>query len=213
MGSEITRPVRVLVVDDHPLMREGIAAVLGTHADIAVVGEADDGRQAIDAYATLRPDVTLMDLQMPHMDGITAISGICGRWPGARILVLTTFNGDVQTLRALKAGACGYLLKNMIRKDLVTAIREATRGRVNLQPEVAAKLGEHALDAPLSARELDVLRLVAAGKANKQVAAALSLSEETVKSHMKSILGKLNARDRTHAVVIGLERGILDSWP
>ena len=210
---ETAAPIRVLVVDDHPLMREGVAAVLGAEGDMVVVGEASTGREAIDAFRELNPDVTLMDLQMPVMDGISAIAEICGRWPDARVLVLTTFNGDVQTLRALKAGACGYLLKNMIRKDLKGAIRDAHRGRVNLQPEVAAKLGRHALDEQLSAREMEVLRQVAAGGANKQIAARLSLSEETVKSHMKSILGKLKARDRTHAVMIGLERGILDSWP
>ncbi len=213
LQPESPRPIRVLVVDDHPLMREGVIAVLDTLEDISVVGEAATGREAIEVFATLQPDVTLMDLQMPLMDGITATAEIRRQFPDARILVLTTFNGDVQTLRALKAGACGYLLKGMIRKELVTAIREAHRGRVNLRPEVVAELGKHALDEQLSARELDVLRLVAGGHANKQIAARLSLSEETVKSHMKSILGKLKARDRTHAVVIGLARGVLDAWP
>jgi len=205
--------IRVLVVDDHPLMREGVTAVLSAQEDIAVIGEATSGREAIDSCLALNPDVTLMDLQMPGMDGISAISEIRRHRPDARVLVLTTFNGDVLTLRALKAGACGYLLKSMIRKELVAAIREAHRGRVPLRPEVAAKLGEHALDDQLSARELEVLRRVAAGSPNKVIAAALSLSEETVKSHMKNILSKLKARDRTHAVVIGLERGILDAWP
>jgi DNA-binding NarL/FixJ family response regulator len=205
-------PIRVLAVDDHPLMREGVEAVLGAQDDMQLVGEAATGREAVSLFTALQPDVTLMDLQMPQMDGITAIRKIRAQSPAARILVLTTFNGDVQTLRALKAGACGYLLKDMIRKDLVSAIREAHRGRVILRPEVAANLDSHALDEPLSDRELEVLRLVAGGRANKQVANELSLSEETVKTHMKSILSKLHARDRTHAVVIGLERGVIDAW-
>lgn len=213
MSAENIAPIRVLVVDDHPLMREGVAAVLGSENDIVVVGEASTGREAVKAFKDLRPDVTLMDLQMPVMDGISAIAEICAELSSARVLVLTTFSGDVQTLRALKAGACGYLLKSMIRKELKNAIRDAHRGSVNLMPEVAETLGRHALDEKLSVREMDVLREVAAGGANKQIAARLSLSEETVKSHMKSILSKLKARDRTHAVVIGLERGILDSWP
>lgn len=212
MTSVETR-IRVLVVDDHPLMREGVMGVLGTAQDVVVVGEASTGREAVHSFQRLRPDVTLMDLQMPEMDGLRAICEICERWPGGRIIVLTTFSGDVQTLRALKAGACGYLLKGMIRKDLVAAVHDAHRGRLALRPEVAAKLGEHALDEALSARETEVLRQVAAGGANKQIAARLSVSEETVKSHMKSIMGKLKAQDRTHAVMIGLERGILDSWP
>jgi DNA-binding NarL/FixJ family response regulator len=205
-------PIRVLLVDDHPLMREGVASVLDGLDDIKVVGEAATGSEAIRLFAELQPDITLMDLQMPEMDGITAIRKIRAQLPAARILVLTTFNGDVQTLRALKAGACGYLLKNMIRKDLLTAIREAHRGRHSLPPEVASNLDSHALDEQLSARELEVLRLVAGGRANKQVAAELSVTEETVKTHMKNILCKLHARDRTQAVVIGLERGILDAW-
>lgn len=213
MDENAGAPIRVLVVDDHPLMREGVTAVLSTQPDIIVVGEAASGREAIDYCLGQNPDVTLMDLQMPGMDGISAISEIRRHRPDARVLVLTTFNGDVLTLRALKAGACGYLLKSMIRKELVAAIREAHRGRVALRPEVAAKLGEHALDEQLSTRELEVLRLVAAGNPNKAIATRLSLSEETVKSHMKSILSKLKARDRTHAVMLGLDRGILDAWP
>lgn len=212
MEPDSETPIRVLLVDDHPLMREGVAAVLGALDDIQVVGEAATGSEAIRLFAELQPDITLMDLQMPEMDGITAIRKIRAQSPEARILVLTTFNGDVQTLRALKAGACSYLLKDMIRKDLVTAIHEAHRGRTSLPPEVAANLDSHALDEQLSARELEVLRLVAGGRANKQVAAELSITEETVKTHMKSILCKLHARDRTHAVVIGLERGVLDAW-
>lgn len=212
--EEVTgAPIEVLVVDDHPLMREGIRAVLSTHEDIHVIGEATCGREAIQACLRQHPDITLMDLQMPGMDGISAIAEIRRHQPEARVLVLTTFNGDVLTLRALKAGACGFLLKSMIRKELAAAIREAHQGRVALRPEVAAKLGEHALDESLSGRELEVLRHVATGSPNKVIAARLCLSEETIKSHMKSVLSKLKARDRTHAVVIGLERGFLDAWP
>jgi len=212
MEGSIDTPIKVLVVDDHPLMREGVIAVLSSHEDIRVVGEASSGRDAVQAHLHLNPHITLMDVQMPGLDGISALGEIRRHRPHARVLVLTTFSGDVLTLRALKAGACGYLLKGMIRKELVTAIREAHRGRVTLRPEVAAKLGQHALDEHLSPREIEVLRQVADGSPNKVIAARLSLSEETVKSHMKNVLSKLKARDRTHAVVIGMERGFLDAW-
>jgi DNA-binding NarL/FixJ family response regulator len=212
MPTSAPPSIRVLVVDDHPVMREGVSAIISTEQGISVVGQASTGREAIDAFRELRPDVTLMDLQMPEMDGITAIAEICNRWPQARILVLTTFKGDVQTLRALKAGACGYLLKSMIRKELMGAIRDAHRGRVTLLPEIAAQLGQHALDEKLSDREIEVLRLVAIGNANKQIAFVLALSEETIKTHMKSILTKLHANDRTHAVTIAMQRGIINTW-
>ncbi|MET0282443.1 MAG: response regulator transcription factor [Steroidobacteraceae bacterium] len=212
MPSAPTESIRVLVVDDHPVMREGVAAIIAAEPDLLMVGQAATGREAIDAFRELHPDVTLMDLQMPEMDGISAIAEIMRRWPQARVLVLTTFKGDVQTLRALKAGACGYLLKSMIRKDLLGAIRDAHRGRVNLMPEVAAELGHYALNENLSEREIEVLRHVATGSANKQIAFVLGLSEETIKTHMKSILNKLQANDRTHAVMIAMQRGIINAW-
>ena len=202
--------IRVLVVDDHPLMREGIVAVIQAEADIAVVGEASDGQQAIEAFRRLRPDVTLMDVQMPAMNGIDVIKAIRVEFPNARFIVLTTYQGDVQALRALKAGAGGYLLKSMIWKDLPESIRAVHSGRRKIPPEVAAALAEHVADDMLSERELQVLRRVAVGTSNKVIAAELSLSEATIKAHMKSILAKLGANDRTHAVTIAVKRGFLE---
>ncbi len=206
------RPIRVLVVDDHPLMLDGIVSFIEAEPDMEVVAQAGNGIDAIECFRRHLPDVTLMDLQMAKMDGVTAIKTLCGEYPGARILVLTTYKGDVQALRALNAGACGYLLKSMIRKELLDALRGAARGRNQIMPEVAAEIGLHALDEPLSEREIEVLKAVSAGRANKQVAATLSLSEETVKTHMRNILAKLNAQDRTHAVMIALQRGIITPW-
>ena len=206
------RPIRVLVVDDHPLMLDGIVSFIEAEPDMEVVAQAGNGIDAIECFRRHLPDVTLMDLQMAKMDGITAIKTLCGEYPGARILVLTTYKGDFQALRALNAGACGYLLKSMIRKELLDALRGAARGRNQIMPEVAAEIGLHALDEPLSEREIEVLKAVSAGRANKQVAATLSLSEETVKTHMRNILAKLNAQDRTHAVMIALQRGIITPW-
>jgi len=204
-------PIRVLTVDDHPLLREGIAAVLGVQNDMQVVGEAGDGREAVALHAALRPDVTLMDLQMPVMDGVEAIHAIRSASPQARIVVLTTYRGDVQAVRAFKAGASGYLLKNMLRKELLETIRAVHGGRRRIPPEIAASIAEYAVTDALTDREEEVLRQVAAGLANKQVAHRLEITEETVKTHMKSILAKLSARDRTHAVTIALKRGIIDS--
>ena len=206
------RPIRVLVVDDHPLMLDGIVSFIEAEPDMEVVAQAGNGIDAIECFRRHLPDVTLMDLQMAKMDGVTAIKTLCGEYPGARILVLTTYKGDVQALRALNAGACGYLLKSVIRKELLDALRGAARGRKQIVPEVAAEIGLHALDEPLSEREIEVLKAVSAGRANKQVAATLSLSEETVKTHMRNILAKLNAQDRTHAVMIALQRGIITPW-
>ncbi len=206
------RPIRVLVVDDHPLMLDGIVSFIEAEPDMEVVAQASNGIEAIECFRRHLPDVTLMDLQMAKMDGVTAIKTLCGEYPGARILVLTTYKGDVQALRALNAGACGYLLKSVIRKELLDALRGAARGRKQIVPEVAAEIGLHALDEPLSEREIEVLKAVSAGRANKQVAATLSLSEETVKTHMRNILAKLNAQDRTHAVMIALQRGIITPW-
>ena len=202
--------IRILIVDDHPLVRAGVAALLAGQSDMKLVAEASTGREAIEQFRTHRPDVTLMDLQMPEMNGVDAMIAICGEFPGARFIVLTTYTGDVQVLGALKAGARAYLLKSLVRKDLVETIRLVHSGKKRMPPEVAAELAEHATDEALSAREIEVLRLVSGGNANKEIAAQLSITEETVKGHVKNILAKLGANDRTHAVTIGLKRGIID---
>lgn len=206
----MSEKIKVLMVDDHPLMREGIAAVIQGEEGMVVVGEAADGQQAIEMFRQCRPDVTLMDLQMPVMNGIEAIKAIRLEFPAARFIVLTTYQGDVQALRALKAGATGYLLKSMIWKDLPESIRVVHSGRRRIPSEVASALAEHVADDLLSEREVQVLRLVAVGTANKVIAAELSLSEATVKAHMKNILAKLGANDRTHAVTIAVKRGFLE---
>jgi len=202
--------IRVLAVDDHPLLREGIAALIGTEDDMELIGEASNGREALDLFRKYQPDITLMDLQMPEMNGIDAIGAIRGEFPDARIIVLTTQPGDVQVSRALKAGARGYLLKGMLRKELLETIRAVHAGQKRLSGEAAAEIAEHVADNSLTPREIDVLRLVAAGNANKGIGAQLSLTEVTVKSHVKNILAKLGASDRTHAVTIALKRGIID---
>jgi DNA-binding NarL/FixJ family response regulator len=204
------QPIRVLAVDDHPLLREGIATLLAAQPDMKLVAEASNGREAIEQYRTHRPDVILMDLQMPEMNGVDAMIAICSEFPAARVIVLTTYTGDVQVMRALKAGARGYLLKNLLRKELLETIRVVHAGQKRIPPDVASQLAEHATDETLSAREIEVLRLVAGGNANKEIAAQLSITEETVKGHIKNILAKLGANDRTHAVTIGLKRGIID---
>jgi len=197
-------------VDDHPLLREGIAAVIEGQPDMALVAEATNGLEAIEAFRKHRPDVALMDLRMPDMNGIEAIRAIRTEFPTARIVVLTTYAGDVQALGALKAGASGYLLKSMLRKDLLDTIRLVHAGKRRIPPEIASQIAEHAADDALTEREIDVLRRVGSGNSNKQIAAQLEISEGTVKAHMKSILPKLGAQDRTHAVMIAVKRGILD---
>jgi DNA-binding NarL/FixJ family response regulator len=201
--------IRVLVVDDHALLREGIASLLGSEPDMQVVAEATTGREAIEQFRKHRPDVTLMDLQMPGMSGIDAIAAICGEFPNARIVVLTTYSGDVQVVRAIRAGARGYLLKSLLRNDLLETIRDVHAGKKRLTPEIAAELAEHVTSDLLTPREIEVLRLVGGGNANKEIAARLSLTEDTVKGHVKHILAKLGANDRTHALTIALKRGIL----
>ena len=202
--------IRVLSVDDHPLLREGIAAFVRIQADMELVAEACNGREALEQFRNHRPDITLMDLQMPQMNGIDAISAIRGEFPEARIIILTTHAGDVQVSRALKAGARAYLLKGSLRNELLETIRAVHAGQKRVSPEVAAEIAEHATDDALTPREIDVLRLAAKGYANKEIAARLSLTEETVKSHIRNILAKLEAKDRTQAVAIGVKRGIID---
>lgn len=192
------------------MLREGIAAVIAGQQDMVLIAEAATGREAIERFREHRPDVTLMDLQMPEMSGIDAIVAIRSEFPGARIVVLTTYTGDAQAVRAFQAGASGYLLKSMLRKELLDTIRAVYAGKRRIPPEIAAEIAEHHTDDALTEREIEVLRLVAAGNSNKIVAAELAISEETVKAHMRSILSKLAANDRTHAVTIALKRGIID---
>ncbi|WDS36497.1 response regulator transcription factor [Pseudoxanthomonas sp.] len=206
-------PTRILVVDDHPLVRDGLVAIIQTQPDMQVVGEVDDGEQAVARYRELQPDIVLMDLQMPRMGGIEAIARICRFDPSARIVVLTTYKGDVQAVKALEAGACAYLLKSVLRRELIETIREIRFDRLwrkRLPQEIAADVAAHVLDDALSPREAEVLGLVSGGNSNKAIAALMGISEDTVKAHMKSILRKLNARDRTHAVTVGLRRGIIE---
>lgn len=208
--SEAQKPIRILVADDHPLLREGIGALIEAEPDMEIAGEAATGRDALAQFRLKRPDVTLMDLQMPEMGGIEAITAIRGEFPDARIIVLTTYKGDVQVLRALKAGARAYMLKERVNTELMEVIRAVHRGEKRIPPEIAAELAEHVAEEDLSPREIDVLRLVAAGNGNREIAAKLSISEETVKNHVTHILAKLRANDRTHAVTIGIKRGFIE---
>lgn len=205
-----SKVIQILVVDDHLLLREGIAAVLEGQEDMMLVGEASNGREAVESFRRLRPNVTLMDLRMPGMSGLEAITSIRSDFPDARIIVLTTYSGDAQAAAALKAGAAGYLLKSLVRKELIETIRTVHAGKRRIPPEIATEIAEHVADDALTDREIEVLRAVAAGKSNKLIAAELDIAEGTVKTHMKSILPKLDASDRTHAVMIALKRGILD---
>ena len=204
-------PIRILVADDHPLFRQGIAALLTTQPDMSLVAEAANGREAIEQFRTHRPDITLMDLQMPEMNGLDAMIAIRTEFPDARVIVLTTYTGDVQILRAMQVGAWAYLLKNLLDKELLETIRSVHAGKKTLSAEASFELAEHALDEVLTPAEVEILRLIAAGNANKQIAAQLSITEETVKGRVKNILAKLGANDRTHAAMIGLKRGIIES--
>lgn len=201
--------IRILAVDDHPVVRRGIATLVAGESDMSLVAEASNGREAIQRFRAHHPDVTLMDLQMPEMNGLDAIIAIRTEFPDARIIVLTTYTGDVQILSALKAGASAYLLKNLFHKELLEAIRAVHSGKKTLSPEASYQLAEHATDDTLTPAEVAVLRLIAAGNANKQIASQLSITEETVKSRVKNILSKLDANDRTHAAMIGMKRGII----
>jgi DNA-binding NarL/FixJ family response regulator len=202
--------IRILTVDDHPVVRQGIAGLLAVQHDMSLVGEASNGRDAIQQFRAHRPDITLMDLQMPEMNGIDALIAIRSEFPDAKVIVLTTYVGDVQILRALKAGAQAYLLKNTLHKELLDAIRAVHAGKKSLSAEASYEIADHATDDALTPAEILVLRLIAAGNANKQIADQLSITEETVKSRVKCILSKLGANDRTHAAMIGLKRGIIE---
>jgi DNA-binding NarL/FixJ family response regulator len=202
--------IRVLTVDDHPLVRDGIVFAINTQPDMVVVAEGADGQEAVELYRVHRPDVTLLDLQMPKLNGIAAIEAIRAEYPMAKVVVLTTYAGDAQASKALKAGAAGYLLKSMLRTELIETIRAVHAGKLRVQPEIAANIAEHLAVDNLTAREVEVLRKISAGSSNKIVAADLGISEDTVKGHMKNILSKLGANDRTHAVLIAIKRGFLD---
>lgn len=206
---DATTSIKILTVDDHPMLRDGIAAVLRRETDMQVVAEASNGKEAVEQFRVHQPDITLMDLQMPLLNGIEAIQAIRKDFPHARIIVLTTYSGDAQAVRAFKAGASGYLLKNMVRKELVETIRTVHSGKKRIPPEIAIDMAEHRADEELSDREIEVLKLVAAGNANKMIADRLFVSEETIKAHLRKILAKLGANDRTHAVTIALKRGII----
>lgn len=210
-GVADSKPIRILCVDDHPLIRDGIAFALQAQSDMVLVGEATNGQEAVDLFKQYRPDITLMDLQMPGMGGIDAILAIHRDHPNARVIVLTTYSGDVQAIRAFKAGAMGYLLKSMLRKELIETIRTVHSGVRRIPPEIASEMAEYVGADALTEREVEVLRSISKGFSNKVVGAELSISEDTVKSHMKNILSKLRANDRTHAVLIAMKRGFLDA--
>lgn len=209
MPASAVEPIRVLLVDDHPALRDGITSMLGSEVDMVVVGEATDGLEAVARYRDLKPDVALMDVQMPRMNGVTAITEIRKEYSRARIIVLTTYSGDAQAMRALRAGAVGYMLKSTLRTDIVEAIRRVAAGGRFIPPEIAQEIALHAADDTLSERELGILRLVAEGLPNRGIAARLGLSEDTIKSHLKTIFLKLDVSDRTLAVTTAVRRGII----
>src|SRR6476659_8178967 len=208
--NEDSKRIRILAVDDHPILRQGIAGLIADESDMTLVAEAANGREAIQQFRTHRPDVTLMDLQMPEMNGLDAMIAIRGEFPEARIIVLTTYTGDVQASRALKAGARAYLLKNSLHKELLDTIRAVHAGRKTLSPEVSFELAEHSAEELLSAAEVRVLRLIAEGNSNREIATKLSVTEDSIKGQVRNILSKLGANDRTHAVTIGIKRGIIE---
>jgi len=208
MSSET--PIRIMAVDDHPLIREGIAGLIAVQPRLLLVAEASSGREALAQFRAHRPDITLMDLQMPEMSGLDAISAILGEFPDARIIVLTTYSGDMQALRAMRAGARGYLLKDALHRELLETIYAVHAGKKMLAPEISFQLAEHLADDPLTPAEVRVLRLIAEGNANKEIARQLSLSEETVKGQVRNILSKLGTKDRTQAAMVGLKRGIIE---
>jgi DNA-binding NarL/FixJ family response regulator len=203
-------PIKVLCADDHPLMRDGIASALQAQPDIEMIAQASTGCEAVKAFRQYRPDVTLMDLRMPEMNGIAATAAILREYPCARIIILTTYPGDISASRALKSGAMGYLLKRTLRNELINAIRRIHAGHRHISPEIAAEIACHVSNDDLSTRELEVLQSVATGKSNKAVADCLRISEDTVKGHVRNVLAKLRANDRTHAVMIAMERGYFD---
>jgi len=208
--NEDSKRIRILAVDDHPILRQGIVGLIADESDMTLVAEAANGREAIQQFRTHHPDITLMDLQMPEMNGLDAMIAIRGEFPDARVIVLTTYTGDVQARRALQAGARAYLLKNSLHKELLDTIRAVHAGRKNLSPEVSFDLAEHAAEETLSPLEVRVLRLIAEGNSNKEIAARLSVTEDSVKGHVRNILSKLGANDRTHAAMIGIKRGIIE---
>jgi len=210
MSGTSPGPIRVLIVDDHPILREGVAAIIALQTDMAIAGEATGGREAIAQFGALRPDVVLMDLQMPDMGGVEATEAIRAEYPDARILVLTTYSGDAKALAALRAGAAGFLLKSSLRRELLGAIRAVYRGQRHLHPNIAQEIALHAIQDPLSPREIEVLQLIARGHPNKQIAWKLGVGEETVKSNIKSIFAKLQVNDRTLAVTTAAKRGIIE---
>jgi DNA-binding NarL/FixJ family response regulator len=200
--------IDVLIVDDHPIFRDGVSMLVDKQSDMKVVGEASNGQEAIELCQTLHPTIVLMDLQMPHMGGIEALRAIRAAQPDIKVVVLTTYKGDVQAAQAFAAGASGYLLKDLVRKDLVGIIRDVHQGQFVVPPEIARALASHISDQALSVREIEVLKFVALGQSNKEIARSLGISEDTVKSHMKNVMTKLGANDRTHAVTLALKRGI-----
>jgi DNA-binding NarL/FixJ family response regulator len=213
MSAKSAEAIGILAADDHPLFREGVAALISKQTDMRLLGEASSGREAVEKFRQLRPDVVLMDLQMPNMSGIDALIAIRDEFPSARIIVLTTYEGDALAQRALMAGAQAYLLKGSAGREFLDTIRAVHRGLKRIPPEVAVELAQHLGDEALSSREVEVLTLVAGGRSNKQIASELSVTLETAKAHVKSIISKLNANDRTHAVTLALARGVIQLPP